>query len=150
MVTYEVVPFEEFYTSKGFAEWQSEYIEETANTNIGVASGQIARYLELEAKGQLLCMAALDGEELVGGVILLVTQSRHYAFPMIGVDSFYLRKPWRKGDIGLRLMRFVKETAVKEGAPGFMFMAPPDGPLDRLCRLRGMAHTHNAYWCKAL
>ena len=148
MLTFQTMTFSELYATKGFQEWVDEYIEETAHPDIGAAQAQIDRYEELEAKGQLRCIAITDDGLLVGGAVLLVTQSQHYPFPLVAVESFYLRKDWRRGSTGLHLLGGVKAVAAHEGAPGFTFMAPPGGPLDRLCHLRGMRHTHNTYWCK--
>lgn len=149
MITYQVVSFEDFYVTDGIDTWIAEYIEETAHPNIGVAEGQIDRYRELSEKGQLRCIAVTEDKKLIGGAILLVTQSQHYPFPLVGVDAFYLRKAWRRGATGLHLLGCVKGVAANEGAPGFTFMAPPGSPLDRICHLRGMTHTHNCYWCKS-
>ena len=148
MITYQVVSFEDFYATDGWDEWAEEYIQETANPMIGVAEAQVDRYRELDAKGQLRCLVLTENKKLVGAAALLVTQSQHYPFPLIATDIFFLRKAWRKGATGLHMLGSVKALAAHEGAPGFTFMAPPSGPLDRICKLKGMTHTHNCYWCK--
>ena len=117
MITYQELSFGELYDLDGWADWVTEYINETANPAIGAAA-------------------------------LLVTQSQHYPFPLVGVDAFYLRKAWRRGRTGLDLLGCAKAVAAKEGAPGFTFMAPPGSAFDKLCDRLGMTHTHNCYWCK--
>lgn len=134
---------------EGWDEWEAEYIEETANPAIGSAGAQLDRLRDLDKKGQLRCLALTEETTLIGAAILLLTQSQHYLFPLIAVESIFLRKAWRKGSTGLHMLGCIKAMAKHEGAPGFTFMAPPGTALDRLCQLRGMTHTHNCYWCKS-
>lgn len=148
MIEIKHTTFEELFHMEGFKELVEEYSAETANKAIGSPMVQFDRYRQLEYTGSLYCVVALDKAKVVGVAGLLVAQSQHYAFPIVAVESFYLRKAWRKGRAGLRLLKEIKETTWKLGAPGCSFMAPPDSSLDHLCSLLGMTHTHNAYWCK--
>ena len=148
MIEYQELSFGELYDLDGWTDWVTEYINETANPVIGAAEAQVSRYAALDKDGQLRCVAVLDDGRLVGAAALLVTQSQHYPFPLVGVDAFYLRKAWRRGRTGLDLLGCAKAVAAKEGAPGFTFMAPPGSAFDKLCDRLGMTHTHNCYWCK--
>lgn len=148
LIEYQEVSFNELYDVDGWTDWVTEYINETANPAIGAAEAQVSRYAALDKDGQLRCVAVLDDGRLVGAAVLLVTQSQHYPFPLVGVDAFYLRKAWRRGRTGLDLLGCAKAVAAKEGAPGFTFMAPPGSAFDKLCDRLGMTHTHNCYWCK--
>lgn len=140
--------FEELYRAEGFQELVDEYIGETANKNIGDPKAQFDRYRMLEYGGSLYCIGAFDEGRPVGVAAIQVSYSQHYPFPIAAVESFYLRKAWRKGRTGLRLLREIKALTRQLGAPGCVFMAPPDSSLDKLCSRLGMSNTHKAYWCK--
>lgn len=148
MIEIKHLSFEELFHACGFEELVNEYCTETANKAIGTPQMQVERYSLLDQAGTLHCIAAFDKNQVVGLAGLIVTDSQHYAFPIVGVDSFYLRKEWRKGATGLKLLREVKRTAFGLGSPGCTFMAPPDSELDKLCFLLGMTNTHKAYWCQ--
>lgn len=148
MIEVKRITFEELFHTEGFKELVDEYTEETANKAIGTPAAQFDRYRLLEEHGILYCVAVLEANKVVGVAVLLTALSQHYAFPIVAVESFYLRKAWRKGRTGLKLLKEVKKTTYELGAPGCSFMAPPDSALDHLCSLLGMTHTHNAYWCK--
>ena len=149
-VKFQLVSFERLSSCPGYDDLVREYIEETASAVVPYPGEQRSRYLGLDKENRLRCIAVMtDGGLLAGLAILLVTQSQHYPFPMIGIDSLYLRKPWRKGRTGLDLLGGIKAVVAKEGAPGFPIMAPPGSPLDRICRARRYSKTHNCYWCNS-
>ena len=148
MVQIQHTTFEELFHAEGFSDLVNEYTQETANKAIGDPMVQYERYRKLEYTGNLFCIAAYDEGKVVGVVGLLLAESQHYPFPIVAVESFYLRKAWRKGVTGLRLLKEIKKTAWTLGAPGCSFMAPPGSSLDKLCEPLGMVHTHNAFWCK--
>lgn len=143
-VVVEVCDFDKI--AARFAPLLDEYIEETANPIIGKAEAQIERWREAAADGRLKCIGAFDGDEIAGMILLLVSPSAHYAFPMVAVESIYLRKPWRKGLNGLRMLNLAKRVVRELGSPGFVFMAPPGSTLEKICERLGAANTHKAYW----
>ncbi len=140
--------YRELEQCPGFLDVATEYQQETQNMAIGNPSVQFDRYRELDKLGKLKCLGAFDGKTLVGLVGVMFARSQHYAFPIASMESFYLRKDYRKGTNGLRLINAVKDLVRREGAPGLVFMAPPGSTYDVLCEKLSMTHTHNAYWCK--
>lgn len=149
MVELRLVPFSEAASNPSFYDYVAEYVEECGDENIGQPAVQIERYKELDEQGCLRCIGVFDGEVLAGLSILLVTKSQHYSFPLVGIDSIYLRKPWRHGRTGLDLLGAMKAVAKREGAPGLPVMAPVGSKLERLCRSMGLSQTHSAFWCPA-
>lgn len=149
MLRFDTCTFHELALTNGFGAFVCEYRDETANPAIGEAGPQMEKYYELDKEGRLHVIRVCDDDHLAGAAVLLVTPSQHYPFPLVGVDSIYLRKPWRKGGTGLRLLAMIKGQAQALGAPGFPIMAPPESPLDKLCKLKGFSHTHNCYWVSA-
>lgn len=142
--------FREAEASSGFCELVAEYARETSSTEIAEPKVQFERYHQLDEAGVLRFLGVFDREKLVGCAILTINETQHYDFPLVAVESIYLRKDYRRGRAGLKLMRLIKDTVVLVGAPGCTFMAPPSSALDSLCSLLGMVHTHNCYWCRCL
>lgn len=140
--------YRELEQCPGFLDVATEYQQETQNMAIGNPSVQFERYRELDKLGKLKCLGAFEDGVLVALVGVTLARSQHYAFPIATMESFYLRKAHRKGANGLRLINAVKALVRREGAPGLVFMAPPGSTYDVLCEKLGMAHTHNAWWCK--
>ena len=147
MLTFDTCSFRDLSFTTGFGALVCEYAAETANPSIGEAFPQMEKYYELDREGKIRVIRVRDDGQLVGAAVLLLTVSQHYPFPMVGVDSLYLRQNWRKGSTGLKLLAMIKAEAKSLGAPGLPLMAPPDSPLDKLCRLKKLVHTHNCYWC---
>lgn len=148
MLEIRELTYRELEASRGFAEVVAEYKDETSNPAIGSPTVQFERYRELDALGTLKCLGAFEEGELVGLVGVMLARSQHYPFPIASIESFYLRKAFRKGTNGLRLIRAAKELVKKQGAPGLVFMTPPGTNYERVCQRLGMIPTHIAYWCK--
>lgn len=147
MLDIRLTTFRELQKHKDFLALCDEYIEECSDAAIGAPCVQKARYQELELQGVLRCIGVFDGDSLAGLSVLTVNQSQHYSFPLIGIDSIYLRKPWRRGRTGLDLLGSIKAVAKKEGAIGVPIMAPKRSKLEKLCERLGLAQTHSAFWC---
>ena len=130
--TIEVCSFERLRRHKDWDALVREYIAETAVDSMGSPSVQDEQYL--------------DGDRLAGLLFLTVSKHRHYARPLMAVDAIYLRRPWRKGRIGLDLIGAARALAAREGAQGLVLTAIPGSPLDRLAPKIGMVLTHHAYW----
>lgn len=145
-VSVEVKPFSEVAALDSFKDWCDEYRDETRSPVIPDAGPQLDHFKACEAENRLRCVVMMDDGVLAGAIFLLVNPSNHYPFPIVAMDSFYLRKPWRKGRAGLDLYEAAKAVARREGAPGLVLMAPPDSTLDRLCKLWKLTNTHKAYW----
>lgn len=144
---FRLIPFSEALSNDEFDAYVDEYAAECGNETIGKPTAMIDRYQALDKEGVLRCIGVFDGEILAGLSVLVVSESQHYSFPLIGIDSFYLRKPWRRGRNGLDLLGAMKAVAVREGAPGLPIMAPVGSQLERLCILLGFTQTHAAFWC---
>ena len=147
LASIEIAPLSSVLEYPGFKDWCQEYADELANPFLPAPGAQIENWKDWDKEGRLRCIAVFDTGVLAGLIILLVSRSGHYPYPVIGLDSFYLRKPWRKGRLGLDLWGAAKAVAKREGAPGFCVMAPPGSKLEKLCELKGMPFTHKAFWC---
>ena len=149
IIAIELCPLSRLTQHPEFQAWVNEYIEECKNDNVAMPGFFEEKYRAAEEAGTLRTLIVLDGERLAGAAWLQVTKAAHYAFPLVAIDGFYLRKAWRKGRTGLDFLKAAKGVARDEGAPGLVFMAPPGSTLDKLCARLGMTNTHKAYWCAA-
>lgn len=147
MLNVRELPFTELEANLGFKELVAEYIAETSNPAVPNAQPMIERYRLMNELGTLRAIGAFDGDIVVGLCGVLVAQSQHHPFPICSMESFFLRKAWRKGSNGLRLLNKAKEITKDVGAPGLAIMTPPQGNYNELCKTLGMVHTHNAWWC---
>lgn len=146
-VRYEVTDLDGVLAKPGWDEWLDEYISETADDIVKARAGfQLSYYHQLNAAGRLICVIATDDDKLVGVAGLTVSMSGHYDFPLCALDTFYLRKDWRKGAEGLYFFRVIKAAVKEKGAPGFVVTAKPGTALDRLCEKRGAKHLNNLWW----
>ncbi len=146
-VAIELCPLARLTQHPEFQTWVDEYIEECRNDNVAVPGFFAEKYRAAEEAGVLRTIIVTEGDRLAGAACLQVTKAAHYDFPLVAVDTFYLRKEWRKGCTGIKFLKAAKEVAAAEGSQGLVFMAPPESTLDKLCAKLGMVNTHKAYWC---
>ena len=72
--------------------------------------------------------------------------SRHYDMPVVTIEALYLRRAYRKGTAGLRLLWAASDIARDSGAKGLALCAPPNSELERLCIAKGYADLRHVYW----
>lgn len=147
MLEFRDVVWSDLKGTADFDEWVKEYAEETTDSHIPVSGLQAEFYDEKDAEGVLFPVCAYDGGKVVGVAGLVVSRSGHYPFPIVSLDTFYLRKAWRQGSAGLRFIRALKKRAAELGAPGFVVTAHPGSAWDKLCERQGMTHLNNLWWC---
>ena len=88
-----------------------------------------------------------DGRYLVGAAYFILGPSLYEADKIDAVCEFiFVRKAWRRGSLGLRLMREIESRAAEQGARGVTYSAPVGGPLVRLCAALGMKRTHEVFF----
>ncbi len=148
-ITIELWPLDRLVSHPEFQAWVDEYGEECRAEGVGAPGFYPEKYAEVAKSGQLRILAALDGDRLAGAAALRVVEAAHYDAPLVSTDAIYLRRDWRKGGAGLRLLHAMRDLAKQEGAHGLVFMAPPGSSLDKLCERLGMVNTHKTYWWNA-
>lgn len=73
-------------------------------------------YLEREAVGELLFVAARDAGQIVGYFIGFIAPGLHYETCLTcTMDIFFIRKDKRTGSAGVRLFRFVEQELRRRG-----------------------------------
>ena len=75
-----------------------------------------ARYLAMEADGQVLFVAMRAAGEIVGYFVGFVRPHIHYRTCLtLAMDIFWVKPKYRKGSAGLRLFKFVRQVAKQRG-----------------------------------
>lgn len=148
MLEIREVTFKDVYGVPGWTEWLNEYTEEFSTAEVPAAF-QPDFYLPREEKGELTGVAVFDDGLLVGLAGCVVERTGHHPYPIVALNAFYLRKEWRKGTLGLRLLARLKKTVAALGAPGFVTTSVPGTVYDDLCKRLGMVHVNNLWWSKA-
>ncbi len=79
------------------------------------------RYQSLNESGFLHFLTARDHGELVGYLILYLTNSMHSQLPMAVEDVFYLHPDYRKGRNALRFIQFMERYCQSKGVHELLF-----------------------------
>lgn len=75
------------------------------------------RYEALEDSGQLIALAAWEGDRIIGYSVCLVTENLHYGSTVMAHnDVLYVEPAHRRSRLGLQLMRESERLAVARGA----------------------------------
>lgn len=148
MVEVIEVLYEEIEKCDGFFDLISEYSKESSSPVTPNAQPMAERYRMMTELGAIRLLGAFDGEKVVGlaGVAVAKTQM-HSSAPICSIESFYLRKEYRQGANGLKLLNAAKAVAKEAGAPGLLIATPTEGSYNALCSALGMKHLQNLWWC---
>lgn len=106
-----------------------------------------ARYYEAEERHALLALAAWDTtrNEVVGYSIGFIVEHFHYNLYVYQHDALYVAKGYRRGRLGVELLKLTKKEAEEQGAQRLLWHAKPDTKLDKLLRHLGYRHEENLY-----
>lgn len=135
------------YESPEFAQIVEDYAAESGNPDLGEAVPEIEFYDRMERADMLRCVAAYDGDRIVGIVVVVVTKYPHFGKPVASVESMWLARSHRAGGAGLRLIRRAQVVAKEMGAVGIYFGARAGS---RLAELYGRLFTpmNTLFWKK--
>lgn len=85
------------------------------------------KYISLEEVGALVCFSAFNGDERVGYSIFFVSPHLHYSNNIFAMnDVVFVSKEYRRGSVGLRLMKFAEEYLESIGASIISYHFKPD------------------------
>ena len=129
-----------------FAEQQAEVGEDRAIGLPLVPDPDVERYTMLDDTGMTLALGVFDGDEIVGYTNSLISPSLHYRDVTICQnDAIYLRSDYRRGTLGLRLMRETERLARERGADMIVWHAKPDTNFERVLSRRKYAIQETVY-----
>ena len=84
-------------------------------------------YIQLEDNNALLSIGAFDGEKIVGYSVNIISRNLHYSdLVMCQNDVLYLQEAYRKGPLGLRLIRETERLARERGCHMILWHAKSD------------------------
>lgn len=131
-----------------FADMCAEYATESGNADIGLSQPNTRFYQTMEKLGRCFCVGVFDGADMVGFAALLLNEHPHYSATIGVCDALFIKREHRRGPVGLRLIRKVRELAKEKGAPGVYFSAPANSRLSTLFA-RLFQETDRMYWAKS-
>ena len=143
----KAISFSELFDHPLFAELCMEYAKESGNEDLGLALPNTALYEALEGAGRAFCVGAFVADEMVGFAVLMVNEHPHYSKDIGVCDAIFVRKDYRRGPTGLKLIRRVQEMAKGKGLPGVYFTAPAHSRLSLLFA-KVFKETDRTYWAK--
>lgn len=139
------VPISFVFEHKDFDQVVDDYCSESGIPDLGKAVPALDWYQNLENAGALSCCVAIDGNRLVGVVVVVTTLYPHFGKLVGSVESMWLAKGYRKGSAGLKLIREAKVMAKEKGAVGACFGARAGSRLAKLYE-RIFTPTNQLFW----
>lgn len=106
---------------------------------------QTAVYASLEAAGSLITFGAFEGDEMVGYSVAILGPHLHYGFTYAHHDLLYVDPAYRKGTLGLRLIRATEAEAKARGARCATWHAKPGSALQRILDRLGYGSEETVY-----
>lgn len=143
------IPFRELRIMPGFDETVKEYCETFHANPFGVPAPNLDAYEEeMPGVERLECLAVLTPTpaEVVGICFVMIAKSNHLENLSAFIDSMYLRKAFRKGLTGVRLVKEACNIAKEAGATGICLTAPPGSRYEGLCKALGMRDVRHIYF----
>ena len=93
-------------------------------------------FLVLDRNGCVVAFGAFDNDSLVGYSVLILTPHLHYGYLYAHHDAVYLCPEYRRGRLGLDLIKAAEQEATRRGAVRIVWYAKPHSTffslLDRL------------------
>ena len=116
-----------------FAEQQAEIGEDHAIGLPLVPEPDLERYEMLDEIGMGMALGVFDGDEIVGYSSNIVAPSLHYrGLTVCQNDAIYLHSAYRRGTLGLRLIRETERFARERGAGIIVWQCKPNTSLHAL------------------
>lgn len=103
-------------------------------------------YEELEAAGRLSIFTARAMGELVGYFVVIVGTNLHYKDHLFAAnDILFLRKDYRKGFCGAKLITFAEKSLAEDGVSILTINTKIHQPFDRLLERLGFKNIERVY-----
>lgn len=112
----------------------AEHRDELAtDKGLMVLNPDVETYLALESTGALMVIGVFSGSELIGYSASVVTRNLHYSDLVIGQnDVIWIKPDYRKGPLGLKLIRETERQAKEAGAQLMLWHTKPGTSLDKI------------------
>lgn len=106
--------------------------ENESNLSSSAPVPMIDAYKSLEDSGYLVAFGAFDDDEMIGYCIAFVLPHLHYGFMYGNHDVLFLRKDYRVGSTGLKLINRVEKKCKEMGAKFMLWHSKPNTTMDSL------------------
>lgn len=126
-----------------------EYEKEKANPELGAARWDVKTYEKLVKEGKYLPIGVYDEDKLVGYGGVLISVLPHYNKLVATIESIFLKKEYRKGRTGTKMVEELEKLASKAGAQGVYFTTGVGDKLSKLAPLIGYRPANEVFF-KAL
>lgn len=123
----------------------AEYERESAVEGLPPIQVKMETYRLLEVTGQLHTFAALQGNTIVGFIIVALPPQLHFSVPLAVTESFFVSEAHRKGGTGLRLLAAAEKQAEALGSPVLFVCAPMASRLCEILPRRGYRETNRVF-----
>lgn len=124
----------------------AEYAAESSIAGLPAATPNRDMYAQLEATGFMQVVAAWQGEQLAGFIVLVVTPNPHYSQAIAVSESFFVAAKYRKTGAGLQLLGVAEILARQKGAVGMFVSAPVGSRLAQIMPRVGYPATTQAFF----
>lgn len=131
---------------ENFLPMVEEYAQESATKDMPKPNFAKEMYIGMESMGILKCIQAVDGEKLIGFMVLIATVIPHYSKVAVTTESLFVAKQYRKTGAGLRMIRMAEDFGRSIGAAGIFLSAPEGGKLADVAPRIGYEHASNVFF----
>ena len=119
---------------------------ESAIDGLGGPNARLDLYTQMEAAGVLYPIAAFQGDDLIGFLILIISVLPHYGACVASTESFFVASAARKTGAGLKLLHEAERIAAEHDALGFFVSAPTGGRLDQVLAATHYRETNRVFF----
>lgn len=116
------------------------YDEIAKNKSVMILNPDEEKYLAIEKNNKLLCLAAFDGDSIVGYSISIIDNHLHYMDLVVCMnDVLFVDPVYRKSRCGILLIKNTEQFASDMGAKMLLWHAKSNTALDHLMPKIGYA-----------
>lgn len=145
MITYQVESAETILT-EGLHLFVEHYKDIAVNQDKIELNPDVPRYMAMDDAGILLPISVREGEELIGYSVSVLLPSLHYKDHVYAMnDVIFVAKEYRKGTVGIRLIKFTEEELQKRGVSVYCINSKVHAPFFSVLERLGFTDTEHQY-----
>jgi len=105
----------------------------------------VGMYQVLDVLGRLVVVTVRDGEKLVGYTTTILQRHPHFPTEIAFGDSIYLAQEYRKGSLGLRLLRETERRLREFGVKRYFMPFYERAGMEKLYSRLGFSNDYQVY-----
>ena len=126
------VPMASIVVNTNWERVLKEYTEESSIKGMPPINPDYKSYMAAEHYGTMKFFGAFYEGQLVGILTMFVVSVPHYSTKIATVESIFVLEEFRKGGLGIKMLKVAQEAAKFFGATGLFISAPLDGKLAKV------------------